>query len=129
MFWDNFYNLCVKNGTKPNPVAKVLNISSARPKEVGLSTKSIIQAVTEYFDIETEKITGDCRKKELVIPRQICMFLMRTELNYSYPGIGSEMGGRDHTTAIHAYNKIQEELKTNEKLKSDIESIKQKLYS
>ncbi|HNV97393.1 MAG TPA: chromosomal replication initiator protein DnaA [bacterium] len=108
---------------------QVLNVSSARPKEVGLSTKSIIQAVTEYFDIETEKITGDCRKKELVMPRQICMFLMRTELNYSYPGIGSEMGGRDHTTAIHAYNKIQEELKTNEKLKSDIESIKQKLYS
>ena len=110
-------------------VQQILNSSNIKPKEVGLSTKSIIQAVGEYFDIETDKITGDCRKKELVMPRQICMYLMRTELNYSYPGIGSEMGGRDHTTAIHGYNKIEEGIKTNEKLKSDIDSIKQKLYS
>lgn len=110
-------------------VQQTLNSTNARPKEVGLNTKSIIQAVSEYFDADYDKITGDSRKKELVMPRQICMYLMRTELNYSYPGIGAEMGGRDHTTAIHGYNKIEEGLKTNEKLKSDINSIKQKLYN
>ncbi len=110
-------------------VGQTLNSANTRPKEVGLNTKSIIQAVSEYFDTEEEKITGDSRKKELVMPRQICMYLMRTELNYSYPGIGAEMGGRDHTTAIHGYNKIEEGLKTNEKLKSDVTSIKQKLYN
>ncbi|HNZ86657.1 MAG TPA: chromosomal replication initiator protein DnaA [bacterium] len=106
-----------------------LNSTNAKPKEVGLNAKSIIQAVSEYFDVDYEKIIGNSRKKELVIPRQICMYLMRVELNYSYPGIGAEMGGRDHTTAIHGYNKIEEELKTNEKLKSDINNIKQKLYN
>ena len=57
------------------------------------------------------------------------MFLMRREINNSYPTIGGELGGRDHTTAIHAYNKILKEVNDNEKTKQDVESIKQLIYS
>ena len=79
------------------------------------------------FDIETKDIIGKSRKKELVYPRQIIMFLMRKEINYSFPAIGHELGGRDHTTAMHAYNKIEKEYNVNERIKQDIESIKQLL--
>ena len=71
---------------------------------------------------------GEKRKKELVLPRQVAIFLMREELNTSYPSIGEELGGRDHTTAIHSYNKINKEKEENEKLNQEIISIKQLLY-
>ena len=72
---------------------------------------------------------GSCRRKELVTPRQIVMFIMREEIKSSYPSIGQELGGRDHTTAMHACNKIRLELENNEKLQQDIVLIKQKLYN
>lgn len=63
----------------------------------------------------------------MVWPRQIAIYLIREELNTSYPAIGNELGGRDHTTAMHAYNKIYQEVKEkgNEKIKQEIESIRQ----
>ena len=87
--------------------------------------KIIIDAVSKYYDVNIKDLTGKSRKKELVIPRQIAMFLMREEINTSYPTIGQELGGRDHTTAMHAYNKINKEIKNNEKTKQSINSIKQ----
>ena len=69
------------------------------------------------------------RKQEVVKPRQIAMFLMRSELQYSYPGIGDKLGGRDHTTAIHAYEKIIKALETDEKLNEEITSLKELLYA
>jgi chromosomal replication initiator protein len=56
------------------------------------------------------------------------MYLMRSETNTSYPTIGHELGGRDHTTAMHAFNKLSREINENEKIKQDIESIKQLMY-
>ena len=96
-----------------------------------LSPKEILEAVSRFYNINTKDITGKGRKKELVWPRQITMYLMREEINTSYPTIGQELGGRDHTTAMHAYNKILKEIKEkdNEKIKQEIESIKQMLYT
>jgi len=72
-------------------------------------------------------LVGQSRKKELVKPRQISIYLIREELNTSYPTIGEELGGRDHTTAMHSYNKIVKEIQNenNEKLKQELESIRQ----
>ena len=89
----------------------------------------IVEAVSNFFDINIKDITGKSRKKELVYPRQITMYLMREEINTSYPTIGYELGGRDHTTAMHAYNKIEKELNKNDRIKQDIESIKQIMYT
>ena len=57
------------------------------------------------------------------------MYLMRTELNSSYPGIGTQFGGRDHTTALHAYEKINKELETDQKLQEDVAQLKEKMYN
>lgn len=93
------------------------------------TAKTIIEAAAKFFDINIKDLTGQSRKKELVVPRQIVMYLMRKEINASYPSIGQELGGRDHTTAMHAYNKIEKEYKEDEKIKQHIDSIKQAIYN
>lgn len=98
-------------------------------RENSLTSKHIIEAVSKFFDIELKDLIGKSRKKELVVPRQIAMYLMREEINSSFPSIGHEIGDRDHTTAIHACNKISEDLKTNQKLKQQLLSIRQQLQS
>jgi len=94
-----------------------------------LSPKIIIEIVARFYDIEISDLTGQSRKKELVVPRQIAMFLMREEINTSFPTIGQEFGGRDHTTAIHACNKVSHEIKQDQRKKQEIDSLKQLLYS
>ena len=93
-----------------------------------LTPKKIINTVASYFDISVDNLIGSCRRKELVTPRQIVMFIMREETKSSYPSIGQELGGRDHTTAIHACNKISKSIDSDEKMKNDIQLIKQRLY-
>ncbi len=92
-----------------------------------LTPKEIIEAVAKFYNATYKELISSSRKKELVWPRQIAIFLIREELNTSYPTIGNELGGRDHTTAMHAYNKIYQEVKEkgNEKIKQEIESIRQ----
>ena len=104
--------------------ASIITNSQKKP----LTPKYIISIVAEYFDIGIEDILGACRKKNLAGPRQIIMYLMREEMKASYPTIGQELGGRDHTTAIHAYEKILKNLKNDEKLRQDINILKQRLF-
>lgn len=106
-------------------ISSIVTDSQKKP----LTPKYIINTVAEYFDIEIDDIIGPCRKKNLAEPRQIIMYLMREEMRASYPTIGHELGGRDHTTVIHAYDKIMRNLKTDDKLRQDINVLKQKLYT
>ncbi|MBT4856622.1 chromosomal replication initiator protein DnaA [Candidatus Uhrbacteria bacterium] len=94
-----------------------------------VSPKHIIQTVTEYFDISIEDVLGKSREKRLAFPRQIIMYLLREEMSISYPSIGTELGGRDHTTAMHAYSKIAKILKDDDQLNRDLDLIKQKMYA
>lgn len=100
-------------------------VSNIQTKSI--TAKEIIEAVAKFYNITYKEIIGESRKKELVWPRQISIYLIREELNASYPSIGNELGGRDHTTAMHAYNKIYQEIKEkgNEKIKQEVESIRQ----
>jgi chromosomal replication initiator protein len=102
-------------------------ISSGKKK--GVTHKHIIKVVSDFYDIGQEELVVKGRKKEVVKPRQIAMYLMRSELHYSYPGIGEKMGGRDHTTAIHAFEKITKELELDKKLSEDLAYLKERLYS
>ncbi|MBI2636605.1 MAG: chromosomal replication initiator protein DnaA [Parcubacteria group bacterium] len=95
----------------------------------GVSSRELLRTVAEYFDISLDDLTGQSRRKELVVPRQITMFLMREELDASYPTIGHELGGRDHTTAMHAYAKIKRDFDSDERVRQDIGSIRQRLYN
>ncbi|MCX6795544.1 MAG: chromosomal replication initiator protein DnaA [Candidatus Falkowbacteria bacterium] len=120
----------LKNSTPTiRSVKEVLSDLIANIQLKSLTPKEIIETVAKFYDISYKDITGNSRKKELVWPRQISIYLIREELNTSYPTIGQELGGRDHTTAMHAYNKINQEVKEmeNERVKQEIESIKQLL--
>jgi chromosomal replication initiator protein len=110
-------------------VKSLLSNMVQAPKRGALTAKKIIQSTADYFEIKFDDLVGNCRKKELVIPRQIAMYIMREEMNASYPSIGQELGNRDHTTAMHAYNKIKGEVDNNEKLLQDINLIKQKIFN
>ncbi len=110
-------------------VKNLLSSLVANPKKGGLTAKKITQAVASYFEIKIPELIGSCRKKGLVVPRQIVMYLMREEMRASYPSIGQELGGRDHTTAMHAFNKIAKEVENNEKMQQDLNLIKQRLYN
>ncbi|MFA5020691.1 MAG: chromosomal replication initiator protein DnaA [Patescibacteria group bacterium] len=94
-----------------------------------LTPKNIIKITADYFDVAIEDIIGPCRKKNLAEPRQIIMYIMREELKSSYPVIGQALGGRDHTTVIHSCDKIIKNLKMDDKLRQDINTLRQKLHT
>lgn len=101
-------------------------IASGRKRTV--QTSDVIGVISEHYDVNNEELLSKGRKREVVKPRQIAMYLLRTELNLSYPGIGEHFGGRDHTTALHAYEKIARTMKDDERLRDEIEVLKEKIY-
>lgn len=109
-------------------VKSLLANTEIRSAYKSITPQQIIDAASEFFSINTSDLLGQSREKKFSHPRQIIMHLMRKELNMSYPAIGNELGGRDHTTAMHADNKISGEIERDLKLKQEIELIKQKLY-
>ncbi|HLD17613.1 MAG TPA: chromosomal replication initiator protein DnaA [Patescibacteria group bacterium] len=94
-----------------------------------VTAQQLIQTVAVYYGITSDGLLGKSREQRLAFPRQIIMYLMRDELRSSYPSIGTELGGRDHTTAMHAYGKISTRLSTDEQLQHDLEMIRQRLYA
>lgn len=106
-------------------------LTSFQPSSLrkNITPKHLIQTVSVYFDVRIEDLLGKSRQKKLAFPRQIIMYLMREEMKSSYPSIGNELGSRDHTTAMHAYEKISRCLSEDEKLQHDLELIKQRLYT
>lgn len=122
--------LCDFNQKPPtiNNVKQALSgiISSGKKQDV--QYQHIIKVVSDFYKITYEELINKGRKKEIVRPRQIIMYLLRSELNSSYPGIGAWLGGRDHTTVLHAYEKIQKELEINEKLKEEIKFLTEAIY-
>ena len=104
-------------------------MSEHQKREGAITTKQIITTISTFFDIKIEDLMGSSRKKELVVPRQIAMYLMREEARCSYPTIGQELGGRDHTTAMHAYEKIKKAYDDDEKIRQDITLIRQRLFT
>lgn len=98
-------------------------------QESSLSSKSIVDAVSKFYSITNKDLVSKSRKKELVKPRQVVMYLLRIEMDMSFPNIGQELGGRDHTTAIHAVKKITKEIGDKERMAQEINSIKQLIKS
>lgn len=110
-------------------VEKILINLKRNPQKNSIGVKNLFKVVTEFYNISEKDLTGACRKKNLVIPRQITMYLLREEMGRSYPTIGQELGGRDHTTAMHACLKIEKKLEEDEDFKQEIETVKQKMYN
>ena len=108
-------------------VKKALNIIVNTPKK-STNFKNIIKAVAEFYDISEKELLERSRKKEIVKPRQVIMYLLREELKSSFPFIGLKIGGRDHTTAIHACDKIKKEIESDQNFNDEINMIREKLY-
>lgn len=90
----------------------------------GLTPKRVIAAISKYYDIPLESLLGASRRKELVGPRQVAMYLLREDCGSSFPSIGHELGGRDHTTAMHACTKVRREVESGGKIRAEIEQIR-----
>jgi chromosomal replication initiator protein len=94
-----------------------------------VSIKDVIRVVSEFYNINERSLFEKTRRKEIVKPRQVVMYLLREDLNTSYPYIGQKLGGRDHTTVIHACEKIKKDVQINSILSKEIEQIKGLLYN
>jgi len=91
------------------------------------TTKEVVKIVANFYNIEEDAIYEKSRKKDIIKPRQVIMYLLREYLDISFPSIGQKIGGRDHTTAIHSYEKIKEDLKTDPELIQEIDQLRQLL--
>src|SRR3989344_901328 len=90
--------------------------------------QAILKSVADFYNITQNDLLKRSRKKEVVRPRQIAMYLLREETKSSFPEIGAKLGGRDHSTVIHAYEKIKKEEDGDETTKQEITLIKERLY-
>ena len=97
--------------------------SFTRPQK-NISVKNVVDKVAEFYGIDEESIYEKTRRREVVRPRQIIMYILREDFNISYPTIGSKMGGRDHTTVIHSCEKIKREIGVDNDLSKEIQSIR-----
>lgn len=95
----------------------------------GVSVEEIVRRIAQYYEVAEKSIYEKTRKKEVVKPRQIIMYILREEFAVSYPSIGEKLGGRDHTTVIHSCEKIKEEMKTNNALESELEHIRTLIHA
>jgi chromosomal replication initiator protein len=93
-------------------------------KKQPIDYKKLVSIIANYYNVDEENIYKKSRKKEYVYPRQIAMYLLREDFNYSFPNIGEKIGGRDHTTAMHSYEKIKEDIKNDPILEKEIETIR-----
>jgi chromosomal replication initiator protein len=95
----------------------------------GVSVEEVVRRISQYYEIPEKSIYEKTRKKEVVKPRQIIMYMLREEFSVSYPSIGEKLGGRDHTTVIHSCEKIKEEVKSNTSLEQELEHIRSLIHA
>ncbi|MCX7916639.1 MAG: chromosomal replication initiator protein DnaA [bacterium] len=93
-----------------------------------VNIKRIMDVVCEYFGLTPEEIKSEKRVKNIILPRQIAMYLARQLTNTSLSSIALEFGGKDHTTVLHAYRKVKELIEKDKSLRNIIENIKEKIY-
>lgn len=93
------------------------------------SPQVILKSVAEFYNITANDLVKRSRKKEVVRPRQVAMFLLREETKLSFPEIGQKLGGRDHSTVIHACEKIRGESSIDEPLKQELVLIRERVYN
>ncbi len=120
---------CEMRGATPDvetAIGLLGNIRQTRPHH--LTPRQIIDKTARYFRLETTTIVSAARDKHIVVPRQIAMYLLRSELHLSFPRISTELGRKDHTTAIHSVEKIERAIKLDFMIREQVADIREKLY-
>lgn len=97
--------------------------NSTRPRKT-LAVQDVVEKIARFYSIDPASIYEKTRKKEVVKPRQLIMYILREDFQVSYPAIGQKLGGRDHTTVIHSCEKIKEDMKHSSELEEEIGQIR-----
>ena len=113
----------LKNKVLSLSEVKTLIKNNAKPTKP-VSIKDIVKTVTTFYNIDERFIYEKTRRKEVVKPRQVLMYILREDFNISYPLIGQKLGGRDHTTVIHSCEKIKVDIKNDSILVQEIDQIR-----
>ena len=103
------------------------NMKRARPQHI--TAKQVIDKTARYYNIEAKDMCSARRDKFITMPRQVAMYLLRSELKMSFPKIAQELGHKDHTTAMHSIEKITRESAINVSIREQINDIRDKLYA
>lgn len=120
---------CEMRGIQPDLMTTTAVLGEMRNRPKHISAKQIIERTARHYQIELEDILGPKRDREIVVPRQVAMYLLRSELHLSFPKIARELGRKDHTTAIHSIDKIEKEQSFDGSIKVAIEEIREKLHA
>ncbi len=97
--------------------------NSLKPKKT-LGIGEIVKIIANFYNVDEQTIYEKTRRKEIVYARQVIMYILREDFNISYPLIGQKLGGKDHTTVMHSYEKIKQDLQTNSGLRDELEQLK-----
>ena len=120
---------CEMRGLEPDLTIATGLFGSNRSRPKHMSARHIVEKTAKHFQISVDEILSAKRDKDIVVPRQIAMYLLRSELHLSFPKIAHELGRKDHTTAIHSVEKIEKELHFDSLLKQHVNEIKERLYA
>jgi chromosomal replication initiator protein len=99
------------------------------PKKRQVTPERIAQAVSDYYGVGMDALRGQKRERSIVVPRQIAMYLMREETDVSLLRIGAELGNRDHSTVLHACDKINREMQANDEMRREVAAVREMIYS
>ncbi len=120
---------CEMRGLSPDLQLATTLLGSVKTRPKHISSKQIIERCAKHFQIAMDDIMGPKRDKDIVVPRQVAMYMLRSELHLSFPKIARELGRKDHTTAIHSVEKIEKEISYDADIKAAVNEIKERLYA
>lgn len=109
--------------------SQALNDLMLNSRKKMVTPARVVEQVSQFFSIDQKELRGRSRSQDIVMPRQIAMYIIRDQTEISLVEIGQELGGRDHTTVMHAIAKIEREIETNPSLRQQVNTIVQLLYS
>jgi chromosomal replication initiator protein len=119
---------CEMRNLAPDLEVATALLGNQKAKSKHINAKQIVERTAKHFQLSVEELIGPKRDKEIVVPRQIAMYILRNELHLSFPKIARELGRKDHTTAIHSVEKIEKEKAFDNNVRAAITDIKERLY-
>lgn len=120
------------NGTRITPevaMAALDDIQKTGGRRRSISSRQIVESVAKYYHLDVELLTGPKRDRDIARPRQIAMYLIREETKASLGEIGYQLGGRDHSTILHGYDKISNEASVDDHLRREIQEIREMIFN
>ncbi len=109
--------------------AQALNDAMISSRKKLVTKERIVDAVGNFYSVDVKELQGKSRSADIVLPRQVAMYVMREQTDHSLVEIGQMLGGRDHTTVMHGLEKIENALETNTQLRQQINTIVQIVYN